>query len=63
MLKRVQKENDTKPKITGTPTLCIIHKGFRGFQALSQRPIAGWNSIGLNPSIPYEIIRSPLIVS
>ena len=37
--------------------MCIIHKGFRGFRALSPSSILGGNLIGLKPTIPYEIIH------
>lgn len=37
-------------------TMCIIHKGFVGFQALSHASILGSNLIGLKHVIPYEII-------
>ena len=40
--------------------MCIIHKGFRGFRAVSLASFLGDNLIGLNPAIPYEIIHSPL---
>ncbi len=41
-------------------TMCIIHKGFRGFRALSPASTLGGNLIGLKPAIPYEIIHSTL---
>lgn len=40
--------------------MCIIHKGFRGFRAVSPASILGGNLIGLKPAIPYEIIHSTL---
>ena len=40
--------------------MCIIHKGFRGFQAFLPASILGGNLIGLDPAIPYEIIHSTL---
>jgi len=40
--------------------MCIIHKGFRGFRAVSPASTLGGNLIGLKPAIPYEIIHSPL---
>lgn len=40
-----------------TLTMCIIHKGFRGFRALSHASILGGNLIGLKSAIPYEIIH------
>ncbi|MBD3197359.1 MAG: hypothetical protein GF317_20050 [Candidatus Lokiarchaeota archaeon] len=42
------------------PTMCIIHKGFRGFRASSPASILGGNLIGLKSEIPYEIIHSTL---
>lgn len=41
--------------------MCIIHKGLRGFRALSPASILGGNLTGLKPEIPYEIIHSPLV--
>ena len=41
-------------------TMCIIHKGFRGFRASSIASNLGGNLIGLKPAIPYEIIHSTL---
>jgi hypothetical protein len=38
-------------------TMCIIHKGFRGFRAFSPASILGGKLIGLKPAIPYEIIH------
>lgn len=38
-------------------TMCIIHKGFIGFQAVSPASSLGGNLIGLKPAIPYEIIH------
>ncbi len=34
-------------------TMCIIHKGFRGFRALLPASILAGNLISLNPAIPY----------
>jgi len=34
-------------------TMCIVHKGFRGFRALSHALIWGGKLIGLKPAIPY----------
>lgn len=34
-------------------TMCIVHKGFRGFRALSPASNLGGNLIGLKPAIPY----------
>jgi hypothetical protein len=39
-------------------TMCIIHKGFRGFGAVSPASILCCNLIGLKHAIPYEIIHS-----
>lgn len=44
------------------PTLCIVHKGFRGFQEVSPVSILGGNLIGLNPEIPYDIIHLTLAI-
>ena len=41
-------------------TMCIIHKGFRGFRALSPASILVGNLIALKPAIPYEIIHLTL---
>ena len=41
-------------------TMCIVHKGFRGFRALSPALILGGKLIGLKPAIPYDTIHSPL---
>ncbi len=40
--------------------MCIIHKGFSGFRAVSPASILGGKLISLNPAIPYEIIHSTL---
>ena len=45
------------------PTMCIIHKGFRGVRAFSAASILGGILIGLKPAIPYEIIHVTLGVS
>jgi hypothetical protein len=42
--------------------MCIIHKGFRGFRALSPASILGGKLTGLKPAIPYEIIHETLRV-
>lgn len=34
-------------------TMCIIHKGFRGFRALSPESDLVCNQIGLKHEIPY----------
>jgi len=41
-------------------TMCIVHKGFSGFQAASPASILGGNLIGLKPAIPYNTIHLPL---
>ncbi len=38
-------------------TMCIVHKGFRGFRAVSPASILGSNLISLKPAIPYNTIR------
>lgn len=40
--------------------MCIVHKGFRGFRAVSPALNLGGNLIGLKPAIPYDTIHSPL---
>jgi len=45
------------------PTMCIVHKGFRGFRAVSPALILGGNLIGSKPAIPYDTIHSTLAVS
>ncbi len=47
-LRRIKHENTT---------MCIIHKGFRGFRAFLPALIFGGNLIGLSSAIPYEIIH------
>jgi len=42
--------------------MCIVHKGFRGFQAVSPASILGGNLLGLKPEIPYDTIHSTLCV-
>ncbi len=42
------------------PTMCIVHKGFRGLRAVSPASTFGSNLTVLKPAIPYEIIHSPL---
>jgi hypothetical protein len=42
------------------PTMCIVHKGFRGFRAVSPASILGGKLIALNFLIPYDTIHSPL---
>ncbi len=43
--------------------MCIVHKGFRGFRAISPASILGGNLIGLKPAIPYDTIHSTLCKS
>ena len=43
-------------------TMCIVHKGFRGFRAVSPALIWGGNLTGLKPAIPYDTIHSTLCV-
>ncbi len=40
--------------------MCIVHKGFRGFRAVSPALTLGGNLIGLKPAIPYDTIHSTL---
>jgi hypothetical protein len=40
--------------------MCIVHKGFRGFRAVSLASILGGNLIGLKPVIPYDTIHLTL---
>ncbi|BDD01439.1 hypothetical protein PEPS_37190 (plasmid) [Persicobacter psychrovividus] len=42
--------------------MCIVHKGFRGFRALSPALILGGNLIVLKPAIPYDTIHVTLWV-
>ncbi len=42
------------------PTMCIVHKGFRGFRAASPAFILGGNLTGLKPAIPYDTIHRTL---
>ncbi|PVX50113.1 hypothetical protein C7377_1763 [Balneicella halophila] len=42
-------------------TMCIVHKGFRGFRAVSPAFIFSGNLIGLKPAIPYDTIHSTMI--
>ncbi len=41
-------------------TMCIVHKGFRGFRAVSPASVLGGNLISLKPAIPYDTIHSTL---
>ena len=43
--------------------MCIVHKGFRGFRAVSPASILVGNLIGLKPAIPYDTIHSTLVAS
>jgi len=43
-------------------TMCIVHKGFRGFRAVSPASSLGGCLIGLKPAIPYDTIHSTLAV-
>ena len=52
-------EYESKNKYDRT-TMCIVHKGFSGFQAVSPVSILGGNLIGLKPAIPYDTIHSTL---
>ena len=40
--------------------MCIIHKGFRSFQAFPPALISVGKLIGFRSAIPYEIIHSTL---
>ena len=44
-------------------TICIVHKGFRGFRTLSPASILGGNLIGLKSAIPYDTIHSTMCAS
>jgi hypothetical protein len=37
--------------------MCVIHKGFRVFRAVSPASFFSGNLISLKPAIPYEIIH------
>ena len=41
-------------------TMCIVHKGFRGFRTASLASFFCDNLIGLKPAIPYDTIHSTL---
>jgi hypothetical protein len=43
-----------------TGTMCIVHKGFKGFRAVSPASILGGNLISLKPETPYDTIHSTL---
>ncbi len=40
--------------------MCIVHKGFRGFRAVSPASNLSGNLTGLKPAFPYDTIHSPL---
>jgi len=42
--------------------MCIVHKGFRGFRAVSPASIFGGNLIGFKPAIPYDTIHLTLTI-
>ena len=42
------------------PTMCIVHKGFRGFRTVSPASFFCGNLIGLKPAIPYDTIHLTL---
>jgi len=42
--------------------MCIIHKGIRGFRAVSPALNLGGKLIGLKSAIHYEIIHSTLAI-
>ena len=42
--------------------MCIVHKGFRGFRAVSPASILGGNLIGMKPAIPYDTIHLTLAI-
>jgi len=42
------------------PTMCIVHKDFRGFRAVSPASNSVGSLIGLKPAIPYDTIHSTL---
>ena len=46
-----------------TLTMCIIHKGFRGFRTVSSAFNLSCNLIGIKTTIHYKIIHSPLAAS
>jgi len=39
-------------------TMCIVHKGFRGFRAASRASILGGNLIELKSAILYDTLHS-----
>lgn len=43
-------------------TMCIVHKGFRGFRGVSPASNLGGSLIGLKPAIPYDTIHATLAV-
>ena len=42
--------------------MCILHKGYRGFRALSPASILGGYLIGLKSAIPFDTIHSTLFL-
>ena len=50
-LRRIKHENTT---------MCIVHKGFRGFRTASPASNLGGNLTCLKPAIPYDTIHAPL---
>ncbi len=46
-----------KKKKYDRTTMCIIHKGFRGFRTVLPALIFSCKLISLKPAIPYEIIH------
>ncbi len=42
--------------------MCIEHKGFRGFRAVSPASFLGGNLTGMMSAIPYDTIHSTLWV-
>jgi len=51
----MEKLVDNKIKHDGT-TMCIVHKGFRGFRAVSPASVLGGNWTGMYPAIPNDFI-------
>ena len=45
------------------PIMCIVHKGLRGFRAVSPASFLGGNLIVLKHTIPYETIHLTLVAS
>jgi hypothetical protein len=57
---RINERIDIKMNQGQRTTMCIVHKGFRGFRAASSASILFGNLIGLKPAIPYDTIHSTL---